>query len=198
MEGHKPSTTTTKIIMPKTTIFLWTSARTAILNSIQHGWTPIKLDTSTLAQEERELLADSVYEDEGARYKDVMINSLALKRADFKNPSEDGLLRHLRDTLVRIKKEHDECSNIRLEIMEAYKDLPINQLSYDLEARFPITFTDAAEAIGKSIALLKISEYVLRKFKFNQTVPTITGRQKEFDTWRAEVGLAPCYESLEG
>lgn len=51
-----------------TTILVHTSAAAAVRAGCQHGWARVDIDTRSLAADERELLAASVVEREGARY----------------------------------------------------------------------------------------------------------------------------------
>jgi hypothetical protein len=87
-----------------TTIILYTSASDAVRSSCQHGWHPVQIDTSTLSAEERELLAQSVVERDGARY------STSAQGATWSvaPPTAEGLVEHLRGRLRKAQKQQQE------------------------------------------------------------------------------------------
>lgn len=77
-----------------TTILVHTSAASAVRHSCQHGWHRVDLDTSELTEEQRELLAERVDEDQGARYQRRVAGSRS-EPYDVAPPTVAGLVASL-------------------------------------------------------------------------------------------------------
>lgn len=131
-----------------TKLYIFTSARDAVLNSCNHGWSPIDVETASWPEELRLLLADSVMEAVGARYaveSDIRPSNFGGNICGYSvaPPTEDGLKAHLRARLVKMAEEKAEAQRKAEEIIaqedadfevvraevERLKALPIEELN---------------------------------------------------------------------
>jgi hypothetical protein len=105
--------------MSTTTILVWTSAKSAVLHSCQHGWRRLDVDTSELTPEQRELLASRVVEDQGARYgvrsMGCGLDGHAVDGFDVAPPTVEGLRFHLQRRLDEIASQNAEAARLRAE-----------------------------------------------------------------------------------
>ena len=174
--------------MAKTTIFVWTSARTAVLSSIQHGWTPIKIDTAMLSQEERELLADSVYENDGARYRDL--DEYGNKPLDFENPTLEGLVEHLKSRLKKFFVEEAEFKRIESKVIGFFHDRPIDDFTTE-GGSHPYTVPDVAHLVEERQNIFKLSPHT--RDRCQNYVAKLTKRERDFDEFLVKTGREPFF-----
>jgi hypothetical protein len=102
-----------------TTIFVYTNAKDAVRNCVQHGWRGLQIDLSQWSQEERDLLADMIVEQDGARLS---------KDRSLANPTPDGLRRHVQDECMRQKAQLEEDKAKLAEELAKLKEKPIEKL----------------------------------------------------------------------
>ena len=104
-----------------TTILVHASAKSAVRHNCQHGWHKLDVDTSALAEDERELLAELIREDSGARYGHPDGNY------DVAPPTQEGLQAHLRARLAHLRARLDESARERAQRLQKSLDAPSAQ-----------------------------------------------------------------------
>lgn len=131
--GSTLGTRRKKTTIMTTTILVWTSAKSAVLHSCQHGWHKLSIDTSTLTPAQRELLASRVVEHEGARYGRKYNG--AVDGYDVAPPTADGLRTILQGEIDASRARVESLAARGREKINAARTAPIDSLRVDGEQR---------------------------------------------------------------
>jgi hypothetical protein len=101
-----------------TTIHVYTSAQTAIRSCQEHGWRKIGIDLGKWKAEERDLLAERIFDDKRTEYSGARYGRPSGPH-DLADPTPEGLLDHVQAGLIEQGKQQAEDEQKEAELAEA-------------------------------------------------------------------------------